>query len=306
MKLRVIAGGVVLAATSLLTSCNAHDTASAVSTNNMPVAAAVQNLVTSPPPQSPATNYAPTPSSPNSSSKSSSPSSPVPSPAQPAPTQSSSSHGGGTTAPALPPPVPKAKVIVIDAGHGGPDSGAIGIGGVREKDLTLSYALAAQKALAARGYQVYLTRTTDTAVDLNTTAVEPEIRSRTALSKLHNASVYVSIHMNWYSQPSANGTETFYNNTNHREGLENPYPQQSILLAQTLEQHIVNAIHTTNRGSQDDELYNLITNTVPASLVEVGFISNQADLTKILDPNVKATFARAFADAIDAYFAQVK
>jgi N-acetylmuramoyl-L-alanine amidase len=204
------------------------------------------------------------------------------------------------------PPVPTGKVIVIDAGHGGPDSGAIGIGGVMEKNLTLDYALAVKQALVSRGYQVYLTRTSDQACSPKTSDVESEIRCRTALSKQYHASVYVSIHMNWFSNSSANGTETLYNNTNHREGMENPYPAQSMRLAEKLEQYLTAAIHTKNRGSQNDELYNLITNTVPASLVEVGFISNQKDLDKILDPNVKASFANAFADAIDAYLAKLK
>lgn len=200
------------------------------------------------------------------------------------------------------PSSPTGKVIIIDAGHGGADSGAIGIGGVMEKDLTLEYALAVKNVLESHGYEVHLTRSSDTARKPETSDVEQEIRARTSLSKQYHASLYVSIHMNWYSDASASGTETFFNNTNHREGMENPFPDDSMLLAQTLEAYITNAIHTKNRGSEDDELYNLITNTVPASLVEVGFISNQGDLNKILDPNVKAAFADAFANAIDAYF----
>ena len=92
------------------------------------------------------------------------------------------------------------RVVVIDAGHGGRDPGAIGVGGVREKDVTLALAKAVQKSLRARGFQVVMTRDRDKTLSLE---------ARTAIAEGANGDVFVSVHANASPRAEAEGVELF-------------------------------------------------------------------------------------------------
>lgn len=92
--------------------------------------------------------------------------------------------------------------VVIDPGHGGPDPGAVGIGGLRETDVVLDVCLQIARLLQARGVQVLMTRTSEVDVDLP---------PRVALANSSGADLFVSVHANALSmaRPDVNGIETF-------------------------------------------------------------------------------------------------
>ena len=94
-------------------------------------------------------------------------------------------------------------LVVIDPGHGGPDPGAVGIGGLRETDVVLDVALQVAQLLQNRGVRVLLTRTTEVDVDLP---------PRVSLANQSGADLFVSLHANALdmSRPDVNGVETFY------------------------------------------------------------------------------------------------
>lgn len=103
----------------------------------------------------------------------------------------------------MPPPEPILRSwrrVVVDAGHGGEDDGATGLSGAKEKDLTLSIALATAASLRSRGMEPLLTRTDDVFVPLD---------RRSGMANVSGAGLFVSIHANWAPDPGPCGIETY-------------------------------------------------------------------------------------------------
>ena len=160
--------------------------------------------------------------------------------------------------------------VVLDAGHGGSDSGAVS-GGRREKDYALRTTLAASSALRAKGYNVVLTRSNDTYLSLGT---------RTAISNEVKPKLFTSIHYNSYNG-SANGTEVYYNVKDKNGGLTKT-------TASNVLKRIVNTFGFTNRGikakansSGTDYYYVLRENKYPSILIECAFIDSTKDMNKL-------------------------
>lgn len=160
--------------------------------------------------------------------------------------------------------------VVLDAGHGGSDSGAVS-GGRREKDYALRTTLAASSALRAKGYNVVLTRSNDTYLSLGT---------RTAISNEVKPKLFTSIHYNSYNG-SANGTEVYYNVKDKNGGLTKT-------TASNVLKRIVNTFGFSNRGikakannSGTDYYYVLRHNNYPSILIECAFIDSTKDMNKL-------------------------
>lgn len=183
--------------------------------------------------------------------------------------------------------------VVVDPGHGGPAATGCWcvVDGrkVYEKDITLSVAMKLREILADAGANVLMTRTTDEDVPL---------RARPMLANENSASVFVSIHvdeMPGSSRPS--GTTAYY----HFDDAA------SRALAQSIVEHIAAVSGLPNRGARSDRtLYQnglavLRGSAVPATLVELAFLSNPYDRKKLLDPGFQRLAARAIADGIRAY-----
>lgn len=160
--------------------------------------------------------------------------------------------------------------VVLDAGHGGSDSGATS-GGRREKDYTLDTTLATSAALRSKGYNVVLTRSDDTYLSLGT---------RTAISNEVKPKLFTSIHYNSYNG-SANGTEVYYNVKDKNGGLTKT-------AASNVLKRIVNTFGFTNRGikakansSGTDYYYVLRENKYPSMLIECAFIDSSKDMNKL-------------------------
>jgi len=171
----------------------------------------------------------------------------------------------------------KSNVVVVDAGHGGSDVGAIGVSGRYEKDLTLPIALKLQSALVSKGFQVVFTRSNDTFVSLD---------GITDIANQANPFAFVSIHANKAGTPAATGLETytFYGSDRTLANLV-----QNAILAQT---------HQVNRGVKEAGFYVIKYTKVPAVLVETGFLSNPDEENFLFDEKNQTLIANAIADAI--------
>jgi N-acetylmuramoyl-L-alanine amidase len=181
-----------------------------------------------------------------------------------------------------PPPriVPAARnftTVVIDAGHGGADPG--GIAGQRypEKPYTLDTAIRLRAILERDGLRTVMTRTNDTFISL------PE-RVRIADTQ-HNA-IFVSIHFNSSPNSSGYGLETYYYAANARP------------LADRIQARILSTLPTQNRGVKSRGYYVLRKPSIPAVLVEGGFLTNPDDARKILTPDFRQKLALSIAQAI--------
>jgi len=156
------------------------------------------------------------------------------------------------------------KIIVIDPGHGGSDSGAIGINGIKEKDVVLGIALEMvkmNKSLSSSTLEIYLTRYSDTLISLN---------DRTKLAKALQADVFISLHCNHADYQNVKGTEVYVSK------VDGNYIRQSILMGHGIERALVNQIGLESRGVKFAN-FQVLRETVDycvALLVEFGFLSN--------------------------------
>lgn len=184
-------------------------------------------------------------------------------------TPSVTTPSGTTTEPAFTPGL-KGKIIALDAGHGGSDTGAIGPTGVTEKGVTLRVAKALQKLLQAEGATVLMTRTTDTEVSpkkANASDVE-ELQARCDVGNDGNADIFVSMHMDSFTNSTPSGTTGYY----YTKGSK-----ASQRLAQYVSEGVVTALGTGNRGTKSCNFYVVKHTDMPATLVEMAFISNDKE-----------------------------
>jgi N-acetylmuramoyl-L-alanine amidase len=147
-------------------------------------------------------------------------------------------------------------VVVIDAGHGGFDRGGIPGQRVPEKTMTLDVAQRLKAVLTAYGYPVVMTRDSDVFVPLGT---------RVAIANSYRDAIFVCIHFNAARRGSANGIETYF------------YSSQSLPLASAIHYYVAGGAPTPNRGVRRRGFYVLRKTTIPAVLVECGFLTNATE-----------------------------
>ncbi|MEN8906666.1 MAG: N-acetylmuramoyl-L-alanine amidase family protein [Clostridiales bacterium] len=182
------------------------------------------------------------------------------------------------------PPIPSGKLVVIDAGHGGDEPGAVS-NGVYEKDLNLDIALRLEKLLKASGVSTKMTRTTDISVGLY---------ERSDMANDLDAALFVSIHHNAYYE-SSHGTETLYNKNKGDYGVG----FTGYSFANIVQNNLVENLKLTNRGIVNrPDLAVLRRSNMPSILAEIGFISNKSEREKLLQNSVKQSAAQALADSI--------
>lgn len=177
-------------------------------------------------------------------------------------------------------------VVCIDPGHGGNDTGCIGIDDSEEKDDTLKLAMLVVKELESRGIKVVTTRTTDVWVDL----VE-----RPKFANQQNADVFVSFHRNSLEDDTVTkGFEAWINNADSENAEE-----LAQMIMDNLEEVGISKNRGVKKGTQgsSDENYRVnASSAMPSVLLEMGFMSSQAD-NKLYRDN-GAAYAKAIADAI--------
>ncbi len=225
----------------------------------------------------------------------------------------------------------KIETIVIDAGHGGKDPGAIGPGGLQEKDITLYVGKKLGEILEEKqGVRIIYTREEDKFVPLN---------DRTEMANSQKADLFVSIHVNASEQRNARGIETYFLNwTNDKEALKvsarenkisinkmekiqdglqiilqdlarNNKREESMRLAHSVQSAIVNTLR--NDYSKIEDLgvkyalfYVLVGAEMPSILVEISFISNHEEEQRLAADSYRNKVAEAIAKGIDAYISQ--
>ena len=182
-------------------------------------------------------------------------------------------------------------VIYIDPGHGGFDGGCVG-SGIVEKDITLAISLKIQKHLQSVGYTVYLTREEDKAL-AKTKA--NDIYKRVALINNANALLYVSIHANFYPSSSVKGAQTFYHDTINNK-----------LLATLIQENLQLIDLDNKRVAKTISGKYLLENTKQTGcLVEVGFLSNPEEASKLSDEYYQNKIAYAIYIGILSYLESV-
>jgi N-acetylmuramoyl-L-alanine amidase len=169
------------------------------------------------------------------------------------------------------------RTVVVDAGHGGYDNGAKACRGLPEKMLTLDVARRLRPLLQSRGYRVVMTRDTDVFIPLG---------GRTAVSNARPDSIFVSIHCNDSPRHAADGVEAYY------------YAPRSSRLAGAILRQISTCYGSHSRGVKFARYHVLHHNTRPATLLELGFVSNPKENSRLQDPKVRQVIAERIAAGI--------
>ena len=190
----------------------------------------------------------------------------------------------------------KGKKIVIDPGHGGNDAGAIGPTGVMEKNVTLKVALELRKLLEAEGAQVIMTRETDVTVSSKGAKASDieELGARCDVANRNGADIFISIHADSFTRPEARGTTGYYYSKSTTGNGQR--------LADCIRRNLVEQLGTPSRGTQPCNFYVVKNTDMPATLIELGFISNK-DEEKLLDSKEGVQKAsQGILDGIEDYF----
>lgn len=191
------------------------------------------------------------------------------------------------------------KVIVIDAGHGKPDSGAENENGVSEEAINLKIALKLQKYLESSGATVLLTRSDENGIyeiDSKTISQKKvsDIKKRVKIANESSADIYVSIHLNKIPQGQYWGWQTFYNSGN----------EKSKLLADSIQKNLNETISKDNKREikKLDNIYMMKNVEIPIALVECGFLSNEQEASKLQQDDYQSKLAWGIYDGIMDYF----
>lgn len=175
------------------------------------------------------------------------------------------------------------KKIFIDAGHGGHDSGAVG-NGLYEKNVNLDVAKLVNTKLSNGGALPIMSRSSDVYLTLS---------ERVSKAQSNNADLFVSIHAN-SAAPSASGTETYYYTTYESANSKR--------LATEIQNRLYAALNTKNRGVKIGNFHVIRESKMPSSLVELAFMTNLSDATKLKSSTYKEKGAKAIYDGIVAYY----
>ena len=180
------------------------------------------------------------------------------------------------------------KLIVIDPGHGGSDSGALG-NGLVEKTLTLDIEQRLKALLVAQGWTVRMTRERDVDVARANAADAEELQARVDVANLQNARLFISVHINSFPTQQLNGTMTFYT-----KGIDKP-------LADAVQRDLIPLLGTKDDGVRAGRLYVTRRTTMPAILVETGFISNAGDAALMRSSEFLQNVAQGIANGVRDY-----
>ena len=224
--------------------------------------------------------------------------------------------------------------ILLDAGHGGEDSGARGVSGALEKEITLGISKACARELRGLGFEVIETRTEDRVVQLE---------RRSALANAKGAGVFISIHANSAGRDGVRGIETYYMDLASEEAAsrlaerENrarsvagdprrgtvetmiadlkmgAYAKQSRALARGVHQQLVSGLRefygsdrVVDRGVRTAPFWVLLDSQMPAVLLEVGYLTNSSEERRMRTNGFQRHAARAIATAVAEFVEQAE
>lgn len=196
-----------------------------------------------------------------------------------------SANGGGIT-------------ILLDAGHGLPDGGAVGYRGTVEHEINLSIAKKTEEVLTAKGFLTVMTREGEEGLASGKGTIRQmkreDMKKRRDMMKDSGAKLFVSIHMNSYTDRTANGLRLFYA-ANHSEMSQ---------LAELMQVRIseVTGARTYAVAAADEDLFLMKNPPIAAVLAECGFLSNPEEEALLKTEEYQAKIAWAIGDAIEEYY----
>lgn len=173
------------------------------------------------------------------------------------------------------------KLVVLDAGHGAKDSGAIGVTGKLEKNFNLAVILKAAELLKKENkVDVVLTRSDDTFL---------ELKDRAGMANNLKADLFISVHANSSNSAAASGSETYYQR------------DSSIPFAKVMHKYLVQATGLSDRGVRYGNFHVIRETTMPAVLLEVGYLSNKGDEAKLFTEALQNKVAAGIVSGIKEY-----
>ena len=185
------------------------------------------------------------------------------------------------------------KIITLDAGHGGSDPGAIGSDGTKEKEITLAITKQVQKLLEDKGAKVYMTRTTDVDVYGPNASDVDELQARVNVGEKYNSDLFVSLHINSSVNKNVGGFSTYYY----------PKTNNDLRIAKSIQDQLAANFGVDDLGVRQANFYVIKRITMPATLVEMCFISNEKELVLMKGKWFQNKTARLIAAGIEKYFA---
>lgn len=195
------------------------------------------------------------------------------------------------------------KTVIIDAGHGGFDGGAVASDGTVEKDINLNISRTISKLLKQNGFRVIMTRETDVSTEDTESAQisskkKSDLRNRLNLMKDYPDAVFVSIHLNKFTTSSAFGSQVFYSRD-----------ERARILGEKIQKSIISLVQPENtrvNKQATSSTYLLYNATVPAVLVECGFLSNSEELKMLKTKDYQNKLSFSIYCGILEYFKEYK
>ncbi len=200
---------------------------------------------------------------------------------------------------------PTGKIVVLDAGHGGEDPGAVSAySGIKEKDITLVLAEKTKKLLEDAGYTVVMTRTEDVLSyddeKLSMTAKRrQDLLKRKKMMDESNADIVISIHLNSFSDSQYHGAQTFYT----KESLSS---KKLAISLQTAFCQILEPENEREALLKTEDIIITKNCKVTTAIVECGFLSNQEEEKKLADETYQSKIAESIKAGIDNYFTVIE
>lgn len=190
-------------------------------------------------------------------------------------------------------------LVVIDAGHGGHDGGAVA-GGAIEKNLTLELALRLRDELTAKGIRVKMTRDTDVFLPLE---------ERAAIANKMEAAAFVSLHLNTSAAPEVDGIETYFTEQKPlsvQRALQAKWAmptaaikdQRGRWLAESLQQHVCKITHASDRGIKQRNYVVVSQTQVPSALIECGFLTHETEAGKLKKEDYQKLLISGISDGV--------
>lgn len=191
------------------------------------------------------------------------------------------------------------RTIVIDPGHGGIDPGAVGSGGVKEKEIVLQVSKRLEQLLKHAGAKVLMTRESD--IDLSTSSSgsllkrkREDLSKRVALANDNDASAFLSIHVNAFPSSRWRGAQTFYQKKDY----------DSKKLAECIQSELIRIMKNTTRAAKPSDFYTTRNTKMAGVIIEIGFISNPAEASLINKPAYQRKLANAIYSGLVKYYAE--
>ena len=187
----------------------------------------------------------------------------------------------------------KGKIITLDPGHGGSDPGAIGASGLKEKQITLEISMRVKELLENAGAKVYMTRTTDVDVYGPNASDRAELQARVNVAEKHNSDLFLSLHINSSVNKSVGGFSSYYY----------PKTDNDLKIAKAIQDKFAKNFGVDNLGVRQANFYVVKRCSMPATLLEMCFISNAKEEKLMKGKWFQKKTARLIVEGVENYFA---